>query len=106
PAIDLEYSQLRAVSPQTANFILGYRFRDVSITTMTNWVSDSLFGGFVAGSFVTGTKGTATLPDTRLANYRNEKITTDIKVEYAMNKHLAVYFLVRNVFNSQRVDYY
>ena len=23
-----------------------------------------------------------------------------------MNKHVAVYFLVRNIFNSQRVDYY
>ena len=104
-AIDLEYSQLRAVSPQTANFILGYRYRAFSLTTTTNWVSESLFGGFVAGSFITGTKGTATLPDTRLANYRDEKLTTDIKVEYALNPHIAVYFLVRNVFNSQRIDY-
>ncbi|HWA26847.1 MAG TPA: TonB-dependent receptor [Lacunisphaera sp.] len=105
-AIDLEYSQLRAVSPKTANFILGYRWGDFSLTATTNWVSESLFGGFVAGSFVTGTKGTATLPDTRLANFRDEKATTDIKVEYAFNRHLAVYGLVRNVFNSQRVDYY
>jgi iron complex outermembrane receptor protein len=105
-AIDLEYSQLRAVSPRTANLVLGYRWRDFSITTTTNWVSESLFGGFVAGSFVTGTKGTATLPDTRLANYRDEKLTTDIKVEYSFNRHLAAYVLVRNVFNSQRIDYY
>ncbi|HEX2854727.1 MAG TPA: TonB-dependent receptor [Opitutaceae bacterium] len=105
-ALDLEYSQLRAVSPQTANFILGYRYRDFSVTTTTNWVSESLFGGFVAGTFVTGTRGTATLPDTRLANYRDEKLTTDVKLEYSINKHLAVYFLVRNIFNSQRIDYY
>jgi iron complex outermembrane receptor protein len=105
-ALDLEYSQMRAVSPKTANFILGYRYRDFSITTTTNWVSESLFGGFVAGTFVTGTRGTATLPDTRLANFRDEKLTTDVKLEYSVNKHLAVYFLVRNIFNSQRIDYY
>ena len=94
------------MSPKTANFILGYRYRNLSLTATTNWVSESLFGGFVAGSFVTGTKGTATLPDTRLANYRDEKTTTDLKVEYAFNPHVAIYALVRNVFNSQRVDYY
>ncbi|ATC65664.1 hypothetical protein CMV30_17880 [Nibricoccus aquaticus] len=104
--IDLEYSQLRAVSPKTANFILGYRYRDFSFTSTTNWVSESLFGGFVASTFFTGTAGTATLPETRLARYRDEKLTTDWKFEYAVNKHIAVYFLLRNIFNSQRVDYY
>jgi TonB-dependent receptor len=104
--IDLEYSQLRAVSPKTANFILGYRFRDFSFTSTTNWVSESLFGGFVASSFFTGTAGTATAPETRLARYRDEKLTTDMKLEYAVNKNIAVYFLVRNIFNSQRIDYY
>jgi iron complex outermembrane recepter protein len=105
--IDLEYSQLRAVSPQTANVIIGYRWRDVTVTATTNWVSESLFGGFVATSFFTGTANTADpTRDTRLALYRDEKTTTDIKVEYSVNKHVAVYFLVRNIFNSQRVDYY
>jgi TonB-dependent receptor len=107
-ARDLEYSQLRAVSPKTANFILGYRYKDFSLTSTTNWVSESLFGGFVATSFFTGTAGNATTgaPDTRLAIYRDEKTTTDIKVEYAINKNIAVYFLVRNVFNSARDDFY
>jgi TonB-dependent receptor len=105
-ALDLEYSQMRAVSPKTANFILGYRYGDISFTSTTNWVSESLFGGFVATSFFTGAAGTATLPETRLARYRDEKTTTDMKVEYAINKNIAVYFLVRNVFNSQRIDYY
>ncbi|MGC4071691.1 MAG: TonB-dependent receptor [Nibricoccus sp.] len=105
-ALDLEYSQLRAVSPKTANFILGYRYGDFSFTSTTNWVSESLFGGFVATSFFTGTAGTATRPETRLARYRDEKLTTDMKLEYSINKNLAVYILVRNVFNSQRIDYY
>gem|GEM_PF-877886 len=107
-ALDLEYSQLRAVSPQTANLILGYRYRAFSITSTTNWVSASLFGGFVSTSFFTGFAGNPATgsPDTRLAIYRDEKATTDIKIEYSLNKHVAVYFLVRNIFNSQRIDYY
>jgi iron complex outermembrane recepter protein len=105
--LDLEYSQLRAVSPQTANLIIGYRWRDFTITSTTNWVSESLFGGFVATTFFTGTANTTNPAlDTRLAIYRDEKATTDIKIEYSVNKHMAVYFLVRNIFNSQRVDYY
>jgi iron complex outermembrane receptor protein len=104
-ALDLEYSQMRAVSPKTANFILGYRFSDFSFTSTTNWTSEALFGGFVATSFFTGAAGVGPL-ETRLARYKDEKITTDMKLEYAVNKNVAVYFLVRNVFNSQRIDYY
>lgn len=106
--LDLKYSQLRAVSPKTANFILGYRYRDFSLTSTTNWVSESIFGGFVSTAFVTGTKGNPATgaPDTRLVSYRDEKATTDVKLEYALNKNLAVYFLMRNIFNSQRIDYY
>jgi outer membrane receptor for ferrienterochelin and colicin len=106
--LDLKYSQLRAVSPKTANLIIGYRFRNFTFTSTTNWVSESIFGGFVATSFVTGTKGNTTTgaPDTRLVSYRDEKATTDIKVEYTINKHASVYVLVRNIFNSQRIDYY
>jgi TonB-dependent receptor len=108
PDWDLEISQLRSVSPKTANFILGYRQGKWSITSTTNWVSESIFGGFVATTFVSGTRGNPVTgaPDTRLLNFRDEKATTDIKVEYSVNKHVAIYFLVRNVFNSQRVDYY
>ncbi len=105
---DTKLSQLRAVSPQTANFILGYRYRKFSVTSTTNWVSESLFGGFVATSFFTGTKGNPAtgLPDTRLLNYRDQKATTDVKLEYSLSKEVAVYFLVRNIFNSQRIDFY
>ncbi|HEU5080150.1 MAG TPA: TonB-dependent receptor [Opitutaceae bacterium] len=106
-ALDLEYSQLRAVSPQTANLILNYRWRGFTVTSTTNWVAPSLFGGFVATTFFTGTANTANPAlDTRLAIYRDEKATTDLKVEYAVNQHVSVYFLVRNIFNSQRIDYY
>ncbi len=106
--LDLRYSQLRAVSPKTANFILNYRYRAFSVTATTNWVSESIFGGFVATAFVTGTKGNALTgaPDTRLVSYRDEKATTDVKFEYAINKNASVYFLVRNIMNSQRIDYY
>lgn len=106
--IDLKYAQLRAVSPRTANFVLGYRHKDLSMTWTTNWVSESVFGGFVATSFVTGFRAdpSKNVPDTRLVSYRDEKATTDVKVEYAINRHVAVYFLVRNIFNSQRIDYY
>ncbi len=107
-ALDTKYSQLRAVSPKTADLILSYRVRKLSLTTTTNWVSESLFGGFVATSFFTGTAANAKTgaPDTRLAIYRDQKATTDFKVEYAFNRKFAVHFLVRNIFNSQRIDYY
>lgn len=107
-ALDTKYSQLRAVSPKTANFILGYRYRKLAFTSTTNWVSDSLFGGFVATSFFVGTAANPVTgaPDTRLATYKNEKLTTDMKLEYTFNRKFAVYFLVRNVFNSQRIDYF
>lgn len=107
-ALDTKYSQLRAVSPRTANFILGYRYRKLAFTSTTNWVSDSLFGGFVATSFFVGTAANPVTgaPDTRLATYRNEKLTTDMKLEYTFSRKFAMYVLVRNVFNSQRIDYF
>jgi iron complex outermembrane recepter protein len=108
-AIDAEYAQSRAVSPKTANFIVGYRYRKLSLTATTNWVDDSLFGGFVATSAILAPAGSTntTNPflDTRLALYRSEKTTTDFKIQYAFNKRVNVYFLVRNVFNSRRDDY-
>ncbi|MEO7507541.1 MAG: TonB-dependent receptor, partial [Pyrinomonadaceae bacterium] len=108
-AIDAEYSQARAVSPKTANLILGYRYKKLSFTATTNWVDDSLFGGFVATSAILAPAGSTNTvnpsADTRLALYRSEKTTTDMKVQYAFNKQLSVYFLVRNVFNSTRDDY-
>ena len=107
-ALDTKYSQLRAVSPRTANFILGYRYRKLAFTSTTYWVSDSLFGGFVATSFFVGTAANPVTgaPDTRLATYRNEKLTTDMKLEYTFSRKFAMYVLVRNVFNSQRIDYF
>ncbi len=107
-AIDAEYAQARAVSPKSANFILGYRYKKFSFTSTTNWVSDSLFGGFVATSAILAPAGstnlTNTANDTRLALYREQKATTDMKIQYNFSKQIAVYFLVRNVFNSQRRD--
>jgi outer membrane receptor protein involved in Fe transport len=108
-AIDAEYAQSRAVSPKTANFILGYRFKKFSVTSTTNWVSASLFGGFVATSAILAPAGSTNTAnpgaDTRLALYRDEKATTDIRLQYEITKHATVYFLVRNVFNSRRNDY-
>ncbi|MEO7598577.1 MAG: TonB-dependent receptor [Opitutus sp.] len=108
-AIDAEYAQSRAVSPKTANFIVGYRYQKLSLTATTNWVDDSLFGGFVATSAILAPAGSTntTNPflDTRLALYRSEKTTTDFKIQYAFNRRVNVYFLVRNVFNSRRDDY-
>lgn len=104
-AIDTEYSQSRAVSPRTANFILGYRYGSFNTTITTNWVSESLFGGFVNTSFLSGAANANPALDTRLALYRDEKATTDVKVEYSFSKRFSAYFLVRNIFNSARKDY-
>lgn len=104
-ALDTLYSQLRAVNPKTANFILGYRYRGFSTTATLNWVSESLYGGFVNTNYFTGTAGTATAPDTRLTLNKDEKTTIDWKLEYSINRHLSAYFLVRNLFNSPRKEF-
>lgn len=98
-ANDAFLAQNRGVSPKTANFVLGYRQGRVNVTSTTNWVSESVFGGFVNTGFVQGTG------DNRLVLVRGQKATTDIKVEYAFNKKISAYLLVRNVFNSAREDY-
>ncbi|HWA27774.1 MAG TPA: TonB-dependent receptor [Lacunisphaera sp.] len=98
-ANDALLAQNRGVSPKTANFVLGYRQGRVNVTSTTNWVSESVFGGFVNTGFVQGTG------DNRLVLVRGQKATTDIKVEYAFSKQVSAYLLVRNVFNSPRKDY-
>jgi TonB-dependent receptor len=98
-ANDAFLAQNRGVSPKTANFILGYRQGRVNVTATTNWVSESVFGGFVNTGFVQGTG------DNRLVLVRGEKLTTDLKVEYSFNKKLSAYILIRNLFNSPRKDY-
>ena len=98
-ANDAFLAQNRGVSPKTANFILGYRQGPVNVTATTNWVSESVFGGFVNTGFVQGTG------DNRLVLVRGEKTTTDIKVEYSFSRKVSAYLLVRNVFNSPRKDY-
>lgn len=98
-ANDAYLAQNRGVSPRTFNFILGYRYRAVNFTSTTNWVDESVFGGFVNTGFVQGSG------DNRLVLVRGEKWTTDWKIEYSFNKQLSAYFLVRNVFNSPRLDY-
>jgi iron complex outermembrane receptor protein len=105
--LDAEYAQSRAVSPRTANLILGYRKAKFSFTSTTNWVDASLFGGFVATNAIIGNVVNTANPtaDTRLALYRDQKITTDFNFQYAFHKNVTVYFLIRNVFNSRRDDY-
>jgi len=103
---DALLAQSRSVSPKTLNVILGYRLGKWNATITNNWVSASEFGGFVATSALVGTaNNTDPTKDTRFALFRDEKNTTDIKIEYAFNKKFSMYFLVRNVFNSPREDY-
>ncbi|HVU36167.1 MAG TPA: TonB-dependent receptor [Opitutaceae bacterium] len=104
--IDTEYSQLRAVSPKTYNVVLGYKYRRWSFTSTTNWVDDALYGGFVNTNFFVGTANpTNPALDTRLALYKGDKVTTDMKLEYGFSEHFSAYLLVRNVFNSPRKEY-
>ena len=105
-ALDTLYSQLRAVSPKTANFVLGYRYKKLSITSTTNWVDESLYGGFVSTNFFTGTANTTNQAlDTRLTLNKDEKLTTDIKLEYSFSPRFTAYFLVRNLTNSARKEF-
>ena len=86
--------------------ILGYRYRDFNATITTNWVDESLYGGFVNTNYVTGTANTANPAlDTRLALYKDEKTTTDVKLEYSFSKHVSAYFLIRNVLNTPRKEF-
>ncbi|MBI5693016.1 MAG: TonB-dependent receptor [Verrucomicrobia bacterium] len=105
-ALDTLYSQLRAVSPKTFNCVIGYRYRNFSTTLTNNWVAESLYGGFVNTNYFIGSANTANpAADTRLTLNKDEKLTTDIKVEYAFHKHFAAYFLVRNIFNTPRKEF-
>ena len=103
--IDTLYSQLRAVSPKTANFILGYRYRAFSSTATVNWVDESLYGGFVSTNYFVGTAGTSTLPDTRFSVNKDELTTVSLKLEYSLNRHVSLYFLVRNLTNNPRKEF-
>jgi TonB-dependent receptor len=105
-ALDTYYSQMRAVSPKTANLVIGYRYKDWRLTLTNNWVDESLYGGFVATAFFNGTANTANQAlDTRMTLNKDEKLTTDLKVEYAFSKRFAAYFLVRNMFNTPRKEF-
>lgn len=104
--LDTQYSQLRAVSPKTFNFILGYRYQKFSSTLTANWVDESLYGGFVGTAYVTGSANpTNQALDTRMTLNKDEKTTFDIKFEYAFNKRVNVYFLVRNITNTARKEF-
>jgi outer membrane cobalamin receptor len=37
---------------------------------------------------------------------KDEKWTTDVKVEYSINKYISVYAMVRNVFNTGRDEFF
>lgn len=105
-ALDTHYSQSRAVAPKTANLVIGYRLNRFNATVSANWVDEALYGGFVNTNYVTGTANTAnTAMDTRLAFYKDEKTTIDLKVEYALSAHISAYFLVRNITNSPRREF-
>jgi len=98
--LDTEYSAKRAVSPQTINVILGYRLGRFNATITNNWVDENLYGGFVNTSYFAGTG------DNRLLRMKDEKWTTDAKVEYSINKYVSAYAVVRNIFNSGREEYF
>jgi hypothetical protein len=60
----------------------------------------------VSTSFFTGTANTTNQAlDTRLTLNKDEKLTTDLKVEFAINKYVSAYFLVRNITNSPREEF-
>lgn len=98
--LDTKYSALRAVSPQTFNLILGYRLGRFNTTITNNWVSEALYGGFVNTSYFAGTG------DNRLLRMKDEKWTTDAKIEYSLTKYLSVYVMARNIFNTGRDEYF
>jgi hypothetical protein len=98
--LDTEYSLSRAVAPQAVNVVLGYRYRRFSTTITNNWVDEQLYGGFVNTSYFSGSG------DNRLLRYKDELITTDVKVEYAFMKHLSAYVVVRNIFNNGRQEFF
>ncbi len=98
--LDTEYSQLRAVAPQSVNVIVGYRYRRFSTTITNNWVDEQLYGGFVNTSYFSGSG------DNRLLRYKDELFTTDVKFEYALMEHLSAYIVIRNIFNNGRKEFF
>lgn len=104
--LDTFYSQSRAVAPKSFNLIVDYRIGRFSVTTTTNWVDESLYGGFVNTSYFTGTANADPLLDTRLLRYKDPKATTDVKVEWSFSERFSIYALVRNVTNSARTEFF
>ncbi|MGC4071814.1 MAG: TonB-dependent receptor [Nibricoccus sp.] len=104
-ALDTLYSQLRAVSPKTANFILGYRYRAFSATGTVNWVDEALYGGFVSTNYFVGSAATATAPDTRLSVNKDELTTISLKLEYSLSRQFSIYVNIRNLTATARKEF-
>jgi hypothetical protein len=82
-----------------ARSVLGYRYRQVAFTSTTHWVDDSHYGGFVNTNYFVGTANANPALDTRLALYKGDKVTTDMKLEYACNSRLSVLLSLKIVFS-------
>jgi hypothetical protein len=84
-----------------ARSVLGYRYRQVAFTSTTHWVDDSHYGGFVNTNYFVGTANANPALDTRLALYKGDKVTTDMKLEYACNSRLSVLLSLKSCFHAR-----
>lgn len=103
---DALLAQRRGAAERTANLVIGYRYNNWAITVSNNWTGDTVFSGAVNTDWFTGTSNANPDLDTRLVSIKRATSSTNLKVEYQFDRHFTVYFLVTNVFNKGRDDYY
>lgn len=102
---DALLAQMRGAAQKTANLVIGYRYGKWALTASTNWTGDTVFSGAVNTDWFTGTANADPNLDTRLVSIKRATTTTNVKIEYQLDRRFTLYFLVNNIFNEGRDDY-
>ncbi|PTY08105.1 hypothetical protein DB347_00520 [Opitutaceae bacterium EW11] len=102
---DALLAQMRGAAQKTANLVIGYRYGRWALTASTNWTGDTEFSGAVNTDWFTGTANADPNLDTRLVSVKRATTTTNVKIEYQLDRRFTLYFLVNNIFNEGRDDY-
>lgn len=103
---DAYLAQRKGAANRTANLIIGYRYGKWAITCSNNYTGDTVFSGAVNTDWFTGTANANPDLDTRIVSIKKATTTTNLKVEYQLDRRFTLYFLMTNIFNNGRDDYF
>lgn len=103
---DVLWAQQRGSAPKTFNAVLGYRYRQFSITTSTNWTDDTVASGLVNSEWIRGASNANPDLDTQMVSIKDSVWRTDVKAEYAFSPRYKLYVAVQNVFGAGRYDFW